>query len=279
MKKRISEGDSPAGFIGGGILLNAVTTAVLGVLDPGGRRTPWRDCLPNRELMRVLIDYDVVIGVMLAAAVAYRTTQGSLQGQKRVATTGCSWRDEARRPNINGTLRGDACRKRAGPRLSHAIAGRFLLSDRRPALLTVDQLRTSSTTPSTVVGARRGRVFGRLDTNFLSFSLVHSHRYLRVGVGHPSSRDRRLRSPGASRGSDLRRRTATTIVHYLDGHWRRVSSSFRDSSARPSSATGSFGSTARRKTRCDSITHPHCGLSGRRVRLPVHERHQRGRQA
>ncbi|WP_367176165.1 lipopolysaccharide biosynthesis protein [Haloarcula rubripromontorii] len=176
MKKRISEGDTPAAFIGGGILLNVVTTAVLGVLVLAAGELLGGIVSRNRELMRVLIEYDVEIVVMLVATVAYRTAKGSLQGQKRVAATG--WLKAGERVTRTALQVGAllAAMGVAGIALGHALSlavaagAAFLLSERRPAVPTVDHLLSLIDYAKYAwVGALRSRVFGWLDTIFLSF--------------------------------------------------------------------------------------------------------------
>lgn len=176
MTKRISESDRPEGFIGGGILLNTVAATMLGILVLLAGELLGGIVSRNRELMRVLINYDVVIAVMLVATVAYRTTQASLQGQKRVAVTG--WLNSGERVvrtalQIGALL---AAMGVAGVALGHAgsvaiaAVAAFGLSKRRPALPTVDQLRSLVAYAKYAwVGALRGRVFGWMDTIFLSF--------------------------------------------------------------------------------------------------------------
>jgi O-antigen/teichoic acid export membrane protein len=176
MKKRISEGDNPEGFIGGGILLNAISVAVLGGLVLAAGEFLGGVVSRNREIMRVLIDYDVEIVVMLVATVAYRTAQGSLQGQKRVAATG--WLKAGERVTRTALQVGAllAAMGVAGIALGHAgslavaAAAAFLLSERRPVLPTLDQIRSLVDYAKYAwMGALRGRVFGWLDTIFLSF--------------------------------------------------------------------------------------------------------------
>jgi len=176
MKKRISEGDQPGEFIGGGILLNIATVAVLYVLVLLAGELLGGIVSRNRELMRVLIDYDVEIAVMLAATVAYRTAEASLQGQKRVAATG--WLKAGERVTrtvlqIGALL---ATMGVTGVALGHAgsvaiaAVAAFALSKRWPTLPTVEQLRSLLKYAKYAwVGALRGRVFGWMDTIFLSF--------------------------------------------------------------------------------------------------------------
>lgn len=176
MKKRISEGDQAEGFIGGGILLNIVAVTLLGALVLLADQLLGGIVSRDRELMRVMIDYDVEITVMLVATVAYRTTRASLQGQKRVAVTG--WLKSGERIvrtalQIGALL---AAMGVAGVALGHAgsvaIAAvvAFGLSKRQPTVPTGKQLRSLVAYAKYAwVGALRGRVFGWMDTIFLSF--------------------------------------------------------------------------------------------------------------
>ena len=176
MKKRISEGENPRGFIGGGIALNIVIVAILGVLVLLAGELLGGIVSRNRELMRTLINYDTEIVVMLGATVAYRTTQASLQGQKRVAATG--WLKAGERVLRTALQVGAlvAAMGVAGIAFGHAASlaiaalAAFLLSDRRPGVPSVDQLRSLLAYAKYAwMGALRGRVFGWMDTIFLSF--------------------------------------------------------------------------------------------------------------
>lgn len=176
MKKRISEGNKPSEFIGGGILLNTVAVAVVGLLVLLAGDLLGGIVSRNRELMRVLIGYDTEIVIMLAATVAYRTTLGSLQGQKRVAVTG--WLKAGERVTRTALQVGalTAAMGVAGIALGHAgslavsAGAAFLLSKCRPAVPSLSQVRSLLEYAKYAwMGALRGRVFGWLDTIFLSF--------------------------------------------------------------------------------------------------------------
>ena len=176
MKKRISEGESPGEFLGGGVLLNAATVLIISALVLASGELLGGVVSRDRELMRVLINYDVAIVALLAAAIAYRTMSGSLQGQKRVATTG--WLKAVERVGrtvlqVGALVLGLGV---AGITFGHAgalavitVVG-VVVSAQRPGLPSGGQLRSLLEYAKYAwVGALRGRVFGWLDTIFLSF--------------------------------------------------------------------------------------------------------------
>ncbi|MDS0281737.1 lipopolysaccharide biosynthesis protein [Haloarcula onubensis] len=176
MKKRISEGDSPGGFIGGGILLNLVACGLLSGLVLASGELLGGVVSRDRELMRVLIDYDLEIVALLSATLAYQTMNGSLQGQKRVAATG--WLKAVERIARTAFQAGALVFSLgvAGISLGHAAAlaivaaVAFTLGTERPTLPTRAQVSSLLEYAKFAwVGSLRGRVFGWLDTIFLSF--------------------------------------------------------------------------------------------------------------
>lgn len=174
--KRMSEGDRRDGFLGGGVLLTVVVGVVVSAAVLVAGELLGGIVSRNRVLMRVLIDYDVEIVALLGATLAYRLTMASLQGQKRVAATG--WLKAVERVARTGFQVGALVLGLgvAGISLGHAGAlavvavAAFALSKERPALPSKAQLRSLLAYAKFAwVGALRGRVFGWLDTIFLSF--------------------------------------------------------------------------------------------------------------
>lgn len=174
--KRMSEQDAPAEFFGGGIVLNLIIAVVLSALVLVSGEFLGGIVSRNRELMIVLIQFDVEIAVLLVAAIAFRTTQAVLQGQKQVAITG--WLKAGERTlrtafQVGALLVGlgvaGISLGHAGSLLLVAMAG-LILSRYRPSVPSVDQLRSLLAYAKYAwAGALRGRVFGWLDTIVLSF--------------------------------------------------------------------------------------------------------------
>ena len=126
-------------------------------------------------MITVLIDYNVEIAILLAATVTYRFAMASLQGQRKVATTG--WLSAVERVGrtllqIGALLFGLGI---AGISFGHATALAmvaaiaFKLSSERAAVPSLAQLRSLIEYAKFAwAGALRSRVFGWLDTIFLS---------------------------------------------------------------------------------------------------------------
>lgn len=176
VKKRISEGDETGGFIGGGLLLNTITAVLLSIVVLVSGDLLGGIVSRDRELMRVLIHYDVAIVALLVVTLAYRTAMGSLQGQKRVATTG--WLKGVERVGRTAFQAGALVLGLgvAGISFAHAAALGFVallafsISRQQPTLPSVTQLRSILNYAKFAwVSALRSRVFGWLDTIFLSF--------------------------------------------------------------------------------------------------------------
>ena len=174
--KRMSEQESPAAFFGGGVLLNVALAAVLATLVLAAGELLGGIVSRNRELMVVLIEYDVAIAVLLTAAIAHQTAHAVLQGQKRVAATG--WLKAGERIGrtafqVGALVLGLGV---AGISFGHAaslalvaVAG-FLFSKYRPSIPSLAQVKSLLRYAQFAwAGALRGRVFGWLDTIVLSF--------------------------------------------------------------------------------------------------------------
>jgi O-antigen/teichoic acid export membrane protein len=176
VRKRMSENEAPADFLGGGLLLNAGLAVTLAALVLVAGEALGGIVSRDREFMIVLIEYDAEIAAMLVAAVAYRTARALLQGQKRVAATG--WLNTSERVlrtvfQVAVLLVGLGVAwisfAHAGSLALVALAAIFL-SRYRPTLPSLDQIRSLLEYAKYAwMGALRGRVFGWLDTIVLSF--------------------------------------------------------------------------------------------------------------
>ena len=176
MKKRMSEGEDPAGFLGGGLALNAVVAAVGGVAILTAGDVLGGIVSRNREIMRVLITYDTEIAALFVGAVVYRSTIASLEGQKRVAFGGGLEASERVIRTAFQVVVLYLGLRVAGITLGHAgslvvvAVAALAISDVRPRVPSVEQLRSLLEYAKFAwMGALRGRVFGWLDTLVLSF--------------------------------------------------------------------------------------------------------------
>jgi O-antigen/teichoic acid export membrane protein len=88
IRKRTSERGDSAGYLGGGLILSGIIAAVGAAVVLIAGEVLGGIVSRNREIMRVLITYNVEIAALFVAAVAYRAAVGTLDGQKRVAETG-----------------------------------------------------------------------------------------------------------------------------------------------------------------------------------------------
>ncbi|MFC6973771.1 hypothetical protein ACFQL1_02280 [Halomicroarcula sp. GCM10025709] len=94
MKKRMSEGEDPAGFLGGGLALNTAVAAVGAAVVLVAGDALGGIVSRNREIMRVLITYDAEIAALFVGAVAYRSAVASSKGKSASPSAAAS-----RRPN------------------------------------------------------------------------------------------------------------------------------------------------------------------------------------
>lgn len=175
VKKRMSEGEAPGRFLGGGVVLNTVIGAVLVALVLSVGELLGGVVSRDRELMIVLIRFDTEIAAIVLAAIVFRTVQSALHGQKRVAEGG--WLKAVERAARTGLQVGalllglgvtGIAFGHAASLLVVAAAGLFL-SRYRPQLPSVAELRSLVEYARFAwVGALRSRVFGWLDTLVLS---------------------------------------------------------------------------------------------------------------
>lgn len=175
VKKRMSEGETPGRFLGGGMLLNAGIGAVLIALVLSAGELLGGVVSRDRELMVVLIEFDTEIAAIVLAAIAFRTVRSALHGQKRVAESG--WLKAAERAartvlQVGALVLGLGV---TGISFGHAAslllvaAAGILLSRHRPRRPSVADLRSLIDYARFAwVGALRSRVFGWLDTLVLS---------------------------------------------------------------------------------------------------------------
>lgn len=176
MKKRISEREAPGEFLGAGIVLNLVACAALSLLVLAAGELLGGIVSRDREFMRVLINYDIEITVLLMATFAYQTANASLQGQKRVATSG--WLKALERVVRTGFQVGalvvgfgvvGISLGHAGSLAAVAVVA-FGLSKLRPGIPSLAEVRSLAKYAKYAwMGALQGRVFGWMDTIFLSF--------------------------------------------------------------------------------------------------------------
>lgn len=176
IRKRTSERGDSAGYLGGGLILSGIIAAVGAAVVLIAGEVLGGIVSRNREIMRVLITYNVEIAALFVAAVAYRAAVGTLDGQKRVAETGGLQAAERIGRTffqvtvlIAGLSVGGITFGHAGSLVGVAAVG-FLLSDYRPTPPTAEQIKSLlSYAKFAWVGALQGRVFGWLDTIVLSF--------------------------------------------------------------------------------------------------------------
>jgi O-antigen/teichoic acid export membrane protein len=174
--KRMSEGRNPAGYVSGGLLINATLAAVGAVTILAAGELLTGIVSRDREFMRILLTYDVEIAALYVAAIVFRTAVGVLEGQKRVAKTGVLKAIErVGRTGLQvafllaGLGVGAIAFGHAGSLLLVGVVG-FLLSAYRLTVPSVAQLRSLADYAKYAwVGALQGRVFGWLDTIILSF--------------------------------------------------------------------------------------------------------------
>jgi O-antigen/teichoic acid export membrane protein len=174
--KRMTEGEDPAGYLSAGLLVNAVLAVVgtAAILSAGDLLTGIVS--RDREIMRILLTFEVEIAALYVTAVSFRTAVGVLDGQKQVALTGSLQAGEriARTAFqvvllVLGFRVGAIAFGHAGSLLLAGAVG-LLISDFRPTLPSADQLRSLIEYAKFAwVGALQGRVFGWLDTIVLSF--------------------------------------------------------------------------------------------------------------
>lgn len=173
--KRMSEGEDRAGYLGAGLLLNAIlavvgTTAILGASE-----LLTGIVSRNRVIMQILLTYEVEIAALYVTAICFRTAVGVLDGQKQVALTGSLQAGEriARTAFqvvllVLGFRVGAIAFGHAGSLVLAGLVG-LLISESRPALPTLAQVRSLIDYAKFAwVGALQGRVFGWLDTIVLS---------------------------------------------------------------------------------------------------------------
>lgn len=174
--KRMSENDMPAAFFGGGIILNLISAFVVVSLVLVGGDLLTGTVSRDREIVNILINYDLEISLLILSTIIYKTVMAALNGQKRVATTG--WLAAAERfaragLQVGALLLGLGV---AGITFGHAgslvlaTAAAVLLSRLRPSIPSVTHVRSLLNYAKYAwMGALRGRTFGWLDTIVLSF--------------------------------------------------------------------------------------------------------------
>ena len=84
VNKRVSEGNSPGEYIGGGVILTLSICIVIITLPLVVGQILASFISDNSELIIVLIDYNVEIAVLLPSTITYRFAIASLQAQKKL---------------------------------------------------------------------------------------------------------------------------------------------------------------------------------------------------
>ncbi|MCU4799485.1 lipopolysaccharide biosynthesis protein [Halobacteria archaeon HArc-gm2] len=189
LKKRMSEGDEPAAYFGGGALINAALALSFGalvlVLGAALRTTD----APNLVLVQVLTRYDVAVATLLVAATFMKTTLAGLEGQKFVARSGSLKAvDRVFRTTIQvlvvvlgfgvaALTFGHAVSLVAVAALGVAVSG---TRPARPGWVHVRSLWDYA--KYAWVGALRGRVYGWMDTIVLGMFLTGAAGATLLGV-------------------------------------------------------------------------------------------------
>ncbi|MFB6308025.1 MAG: lipopolysaccharide biosynthesis protein, partial [Haloarculaceae archaeon] len=175
-KKRMSEGESPGRYFGGGIALNALLALGLAGLVLLGATVLASLPVGDREFVTVVVTYDLEIAALVVGAGAIRTVLTGLQGQKRVARAGILKAIERSGRTavqvllllvglgVTGLIVGHAASLLLVAALGLAV------SHVRPLLPRPRHLvRLLSYARYAWLSVLRGRVFGWLDTLMLSF--------------------------------------------------------------------------------------------------------------
>ena len=174
--KRMSENETPAAFFGGGLILNLINAFVIVflVLVMGDLLTGIVS--RDREIIDILITYELEISVLILSITGYNTVIAALNGQKKVATTG--WVGGSERFTRTGLQAGALLLGLGvtGITFGHAgslgliIVAAVLFSDLRPSMPSITHIQSLLNYAKYAwMGALRGRVFGWLDTIVLSF--------------------------------------------------------------------------------------------------------------
>ena len=174
--KRMSENETPAAFFGGGVILNLINAFIIVsiVLIAGDLLTGIVS--RDREIIHILITYDLEISVLVLSTIAYSTVMAALNGQKKVAITG--WLGGGERFTRTGLQAGALLLGLGvtGITFGHAgslgliIVAAVSFSSLRASIPSITHLRSLLNYAKYAwMGALRGRVFGWLDTIVLSF--------------------------------------------------------------------------------------------------------------
>jgi len=175
IKKRMSEGTDPAGFLSAGITINGVLAILLALLVLGAGRV-LEGVTAGGEFVRVITSLDVEIAALLVCSAAYVTAIQALHGQQRVGTAGVM--NAVERLGRSGIqvfllLVGSGVAAItfgfAGSLAATAVLV-FVLAGVRPVRPGVEHVRELlSYARYAWMSTLRGRVFGWLDTIVLSF--------------------------------------------------------------------------------------------------------------
>jgi O-antigen/teichoic acid export membrane protein len=174
--KRMSENETPAAFFGGGLILNLINALIVISLVLVAGDLLSGIVSRDREIISILIEYDLEISVLILSTISYSTVMAALNGQKRVATTG--WLAAGERFTRAGLQAGAVLLGLgvAGLTFGHAGAlvlstlAAVLISRLRPSIPSITHIRSLLNYAKYAwMGALRGRTFGWLDTIVLSF--------------------------------------------------------------------------------------------------------------
>jgi O-antigen/teichoic acid export membrane protein len=181
IRKRISEGTDPAGYLSAGLFLNLIlAVGGAGIIMAAG------DLLTgvisqDREIMQILLTFEVEIAALYVSAVCFRTAVGVLDGQKQVALTGGLQAGERITRTlfqvillILGFSVGAIAYGHAGSLILSGIVGLWV-SSFTPQIPTLEKIKSLVAYAKFAwVGALQSRVFGWLDTIVLSFFVTSS---------------------------------------------------------------------------------------------------------
>jgi len=189
VNKRMSEGADPGQYFGGGLALNGVLVVCLTAVVS---LTSWLLQVvetPNQTIVRVIVEYDVEIVILLVGAAAIKTVLFGLQGQKRVARAGALRAlDRVVRSGsqVALILLGFGV---AAITLGHAASLLFVsivaivLAPIRPSVPRLEHLRgLGEYAKYAWVGALRSRVYGWLDTLVLGIFLTGTTGASLIGI-------------------------------------------------------------------------------------------------
>ncbi|WP_254280366.1 polysaccharide biosynthesis C-terminal domain-containing protein [Haloarcula marina] len=177
VRKRISEGRDPEGYLGAGVVLNALVGVVLAsAVLLGGELVARVSPNPSQTFFQILVQYNLELAALVVSTVAYSTVAAGLEGQKRVAWAG--WlqaferitRSTAQVALVVLSFGVSALVASHAAALAVAAVVGLLTSELRPSVPTREEIRELvSYARYAWMSTLRSNVFGWMDTIVLSF--------------------------------------------------------------------------------------------------------------